>query len=67
MIVPMLLWLAELPPDGPHPSLTEFPALWPDVIVFLILALTAMAAVIGPVVRYHAPPETFPPENRSDT
>ena len=50
---------------GPVPP-NDHKALWPGVLLILILTMFALAAVIGPIARMHAPPAEMPVTHSHD-
>ena len=50
---------------GPVPP-NDHKALWPGVLLILILTSFVLAAVIGPIARMHAPPAEMPVTHSHD-
>ena len=50
---------------GPVPP-TDHHAVWPGLVLIVIATMFVLAAVIGPIVRMHAPPAEIPPTHSHD-
>ena len=56
---------------GEHPAAGPVPpgnrdAVWPGLVLIGVATMFVLAAVIGPIVRMHAPPAELPPTHSHD-